>query len=49
MISQMVSIFDTSTKLRFSNERDPAFIRFGTTRDKDPAFNIRSGQLKLMG
>lgn len=49
MIAEMVTIFDTSTKLRFANESDPAFIRFGTIRDKDPNFNIRSGQLKLMG
>ncbi|KAJ8585540.1 hypothetical protein M405DRAFT_705987, partial [Rhizopogon salebrosus TDB-379] len=49
MISHMVTIFDTTTKLRFGNENDPAFVKFGTIRDKDVNFNIRSGQLKLMG
>jgi hypothetical protein len=49
MISHMVTIFDTTTKLRFGNENDPAFVKFGTIRDKDINFNIRSGQLKLMG
>ncbi|OJA20126.1 hypothetical protein AZE42_04099 [Rhizopogon vesiculosus] len=49
MVSHMATIFDTTTKLRFGNENDPAFIRFGTTRDKDPNFNIKSGQLKLQG
>jgi len=49
MISHMVAIFDTTTKLRFSNENDSAFIKFGATRDSDFKFNIRCGQLKLMG
>ncbi|KAG1830176.1 hypothetical protein EV424DRAFT_1315773 [Suillus variegatus] len=49
MISHMATIFDSTTKQRFSNEDDPAYIKFGTIRDKDPNFNIRSGQLKLMG
>ncbi|KAG1792831.1 uncharacterized protein HD556DRAFT_1432493 [Suillus plorans] len=49
MISHMATIFDSTTKQRFSNEDDPAYIKFGTIRDKDPSFNIRSGQLKLMG
>jgi hypothetical protein len=49
MISQIVTIFDKTTKLQFSNENDPAFIIFGTARDRDINFNIRSGRLKLMG
>lgn len=49
MISQMAAIFDSTTKQRFGNENDPAYIKFGTIRDKDPNFNIRSGQLKLLG
>jgi hypothetical protein len=49
IISQMVAIFDRTTKLQFSNENDPAFIKFGTTRDGDVKFNIRNGRLKLMG
>ncbi|KAG1846570.1 hypothetical protein DFJ58DRAFT_705635 [Suillus subalutaceus] len=49
MVSHMAAIFDSTTKQRFGNENDPAYIKFGTTKDKDPSFNIRSGQLKLMG
>lgn len=48
-IIQMKNEFDKTTKLRFSNPSDPSYIRFGTPRDKDPAYNIRSGQLKLPG
>ncbi|KAG6332938.1 hypothetical protein ID866_6154 [Astraeus odoratus] len=48
-IKQMKNEFDKTTKLRFSNPEEPSYIRFGTVRDKDPAFNIRSGQLKLPG
>ncbi|KAG2153166.1 hypothetical protein DEU56DRAFT_868614 [Suillus clintonianus] len=49
MVTHMAKIFDTTTKLRFGNESDPAYIKFGTIKDKEPSFNIRSGQLKLMG
>jgi hypothetical protein len=49
MISHMAKIFDSTTKQRFGNESDPAYIKFGTIKDKDTSFNIRSGQLKLMG
>ncbi|KAH7929509.1 hypothetical protein BV22DRAFT_1080676 [Leucogyrophana mollusca] len=48
-ITQMTAEFDRTAKLRFSNPSEPSYIRFGTVRDKDPAFNIRSGQLKLPG
>ena len=48
-ITQMKSEFDKTTKLRFSNPSEPSYIRFGTVRDKDPAYDIRSGQLKLPG
>ncbi|KAH7912713.1 hypothetical protein BJ138DRAFT_1228277 [Hygrophoropsis aurantiaca] len=48
-ITQMTGEFDRTAKLRFSNAQEPSYIRFGTVRDKDPAFNIRSGQLKLAG
>jgi hypothetical protein len=49
MVSHMSTIFDSTTKQRFGNENDPAYIKFGTIKDKDTNFNIRSGQLKLMG
>jgi len=40
---------DKTTKLRFRNAEDPSYIKFGTLRDKDPQYEIRSGQLKLQG
>ena len=48
-VDYMTNCFDKSTKLRFRNSDDPQYIKFGTVRDKDPAFNIRSGQLRLQG
>ena len=41
--------FDKTTKLRFRNAEEPAYIKLGTIRDRDPALDIRSGQLKLAG
>jgi hypothetical protein len=49
IIAQMADIFDKSTKLRFRKPDEPSYIRFGTIRDKDPKYDIRSGQLKLAG
>ncbi|KAG2116943.1 hypothetical protein DEU56DRAFT_931625 [Suillus clintonianus] len=49
IIEQMTKIFDTTTKLRFRKPDEPSYIRFGTIRDKDPEYDIRSGQLKLAG
>ncbi|KAG6332939.1 hypothetical protein ID866_6155 [Astraeus odoratus] len=49
MIEQMTEIFDRTTKLRFRNAADPQYILFGTVRDKDPDYNIRSGQLRIAG
>ncbi|TFK63668.1 hypothetical protein BDN72DRAFT_803057 [Pluteus cervinus] len=48
-VPDIVRCFDKSTKLHFRQIEDPAFIKFGTFRDNDPAHNIRSGQLKLQG
>ncbi|EIW80579.1 hypothetical protein CONPUDRAFT_105630 [Coniophora puteana RWD-64-598 SS2] len=48
-INQMADVFDKSSKLRFRRAEDPCYIKFGTSRDKDPAYNIRGGQLKLRG
>jgi len=45
----MISYFDKTTKHRFRNSDEPSYIKFGATRDKDPNFDIRSGQLKLPG
>ncbi|KAG9312272.1 hypothetical protein JVU11DRAFT_7575 [Chiua virens] len=49
IVEQMKEIFDQTTKLRFRDADDPQYIRFGTVRDKDPQYDIRSGQLKLAG
>jgi hypothetical protein len=49
IIQQMTHIFDRSTKLRFRNPEESSYIKFGTIRDKDPQYDIRSGQLKLNG
>ncbi|KAF8132032.1 hypothetical protein EV363DRAFT_1329667 [Boletus edulis] len=48
-VAQMTSEFDKTTKLRFNNPAEPSYIRFGTMKDRDLAFNIKSGQLKLPG
>lgn len=45
----MTSCFDKTTKLRFRNPDEPAYIKFGSVRDKDLAVGIRSGQLKISG
>ena len=45
----MTNEFDKTTKLRFNNPTEPSYIRFGTVKDRDLAFNIKSGQLKLPG
>ena len=49
IVQQMKEIFDQTTKLRFRDAEDPQYIKFGTVRDKDPQYDIRSGQLKLAG
>ncbi|KIJ08851.1 hypothetical protein PAXINDRAFT_88280 [Paxillus involutus ATCC 200175] len=49
IVQHMKDIFDTTTKLRFRDPGDPQYIKFGAVRDKDPQYNIRSGQLTLAG
>ncbi|EIW80616.1 hypothetical protein CONPUDRAFT_166095 [Coniophora puteana RWD-64-598 SS2] len=48
-ISQMTEAFDKTTKLRFRSKDEPSYVKFGTMRDKDQSFGIRSGQLRLQG
>ncbi|KAF8868964.1 hypothetical protein BD779DRAFT_1582049, partial [Infundibulicybe gibba] len=48
-VSYIAERFDKSTKLRFRDARDPAFIKFGNSRDHDAELGIRSGQLRLNG
>lgn len=49
ILKQMTEIFDKTTKLRLRNAEDPQYIKFGTVRDKDPQYDVRSGQLRLSG
>ncbi|PBK65457.1 hypothetical protein ARMSODRAFT_1006578 [Armillaria solidipes] len=48
-LGHITECFDKSTKLRFKDSAEPAFVKFGSLRDKDFACDIRSGQLKLKG
>lgn len=48
-VDNITNCFDRTTKLTFRSITDPQFIKFGSTRDRDPKLNIRSGQLKLLG
>ncbi|KAF8907433.1 hypothetical protein CPB85DRAFT_1254346 [Mucidula mucida] len=48
-VNHMASVFDKSTKLSFRTSNEPAYIRFGSARDKDLTVDIRNGQLKLDG
>ncbi|EIW80696.1 hypothetical protein CONPUDRAFT_125520 [Coniophora puteana RWD-64-598 SS2] len=48
-VKEMTKVFDSTTKLRFSTSSEAAYIKFGTIRDRDQDFGIRSGQLKLPG
>ncbi|KAK0434116.1 hypothetical protein EV421DRAFT_1909621 [Armillaria borealis] len=48
-VENIAECFDKTTKLRFRNEEEPAYVKFGSMKDKDLALDIRSGQLKLAG
>ncbi|TFK20828.1 hypothetical protein FA15DRAFT_707733 [Coprinopsis marcescibilis] len=48
-VPHITECFDKTTKLRFRGKNDPQYIRFGGVRDKDLAYGIRSGQLRLEG
>lgn len=48
-LDHIVRCFDKTTKVRFSNDKQPQYIKFGSTRDNDATRNIRFGQLKLDG
>ncbi|KAK0448956.1 uncharacterized protein EV420DRAFT_1313075 [Desarmillaria tabescens] len=48
-VANIIECFDKSTKLRFRNSDEPAYIKFGSMKDKDLVLNIRAGQLKLAG
>ncbi|KAF8805120.1 hypothetical protein BYT27DRAFT_7243300 [Phlegmacium glaucopus] len=48
-LDHIVRCFDKTTKLRFRKADEPQYVKFGSTRDNDESYNIRFGQLKLMG
>lgn len=48
-LDHIIRCFDKTTKLRFRKAEEPQYIKFGSTRDNDDSYNIRFGQLKLMG
>jgi len=48
-LDHIVLCFDKTTKLRFRKAEEPQYVKFGSTRDNDESYNIRFGQLKLMG
>ncbi|EKM53451.1 uncharacterized protein PHACADRAFT_148058 [Phanerochaete carnosa HHB-10118-sp] len=48
-ITCMIDSFETIAKPTFRSDQDRSWIRFGSTRDKDPEFGIKSGQLVLEG
>ncbi|RXW25679.1 hypothetical protein EST38_g186 [Candolleomyces aberdarensis] len=48
-LDHIVKCFDKSTKVRFNNDTQTEYIKFGGTRDNDPSCNIKYGQLKLPG
>ncbi|PBK65399.1 hypothetical protein ARMSODRAFT_1022208 [Armillaria solidipes] len=48
-VNNIAECFDKTMKLHFRNSEEAAYVKFGSMRDKDPALDIRSGQLKLSG
>ncbi|KAL1756831.1 hypothetical protein FB107DRAFT_289735 [Schizophyllum commune] len=48
-VEDMLEIFDKKAKHTFKNPRIPVFIKFGTSRDNDPDFEIKSGKLTIRG
>ena len=48
-LDNIIKCFDKTTKLRFRNSDEPQYIKFGGAKDNDQIYNIRFGQLKLLG
>ncbi|CAA7263110.1 unnamed protein product [Cyclocybe aegerita] len=48
-VTYIAQCFDKTTKQRFKSNADAQYIKFGSTRDNDPQYNIRFGQLRLSG
>ncbi|KAH6910162.1 hypothetical protein BKA70DRAFT_1272313 [Coprinopsis sp. MPI-PUGE-AT-0042] len=48
-IDHIVRCFDRTTKIRFRDDSQAQYVKFGSTRDNDADCGIRFGQLKLSG
>ena len=48
-INEMVKIFDNRSKRIFRSETETMYIPFGRMSDRDPAYGIVGGKLKLTG
>ncbi|KAF6759561.1 hypothetical protein DFP72DRAFT_885432 [Ephemerocybe angulata] len=48
-LDRILRYFDQKTLLCFSNDKEPEFLTFGSTHDKDIRVGIRGGQLRLLG
>ncbi|SJL14079.1 uncharacterized protein ARMOST_17534 [Armillaria ostoyae] len=48
-VDLIAECFDKTTKHRFRNANEPAYIKFGMMKDTDIKLDIRSGQLRLSG
>jgi hypothetical protein len=48
-IASISSCFNKTIKLMFRNPDDRYYVKFGTYRDTDRAFNIQGGKLTLPG
>jgi hypothetical protein len=48
-LDHIVRCFDRTTKIRFSDDSQAQYIKFGSTRDNDANCGIRFGQLKVAG
>ncbi|KAG2020014.1 hypothetical protein CC2G_005403 [Coprinopsis cinerea AmutBmut pab1-1] len=48
-IDHIVRCFDKTTKVRFSDDKQAQYVKFGSTRDNDEVCGIRFGQLKIAG
>ncbi|KAF9523699.1 hypothetical protein CPB83DRAFT_862504 [Crepidotus variabilis] len=48
-LEHISACFDKTTKLRFRDDKEPQYIKFGGTRENDSTAGIRFGQMKLEG
>ena len=48
-LEEFAEKFDDGVKKVFSNNQAAQYVKFGTLRDNDPAYGIRTGRLTLTG